>query len=165
MLNGSSVPYATVKLNEFEFIRDTKIIYLGHTTQKPMDMIPRYGKVHNFMVYSRITLLYATHINAKIALNPTINQVTGILMAVICGLGLLCSQIMIVFIFWFRHLKPIMVSSPIFCYLQLIGISLTYIAVLLYLEKPTVAKCISRQIILVVGFALVIGSIIAKNYR
>lgn len=44
MLNGSSVPYATVKLNEFEFIPDTEIIYLGHTTQKPMDMIPRYGK-------------------------------------------------------------------------------------------------------------------------
>jgi hypothetical protein len=49
MLNGSSVPYATVKLNEFEFIPNTKIIYLGHTTQKPLDMIPRYGKDHNFM--------------------------------------------------------------------------------------------------------------------
>ncbi|GAN01001.1 hypothetical protein MAM1_0004c00430 [Mucor ambiguus] len=141
MLNGSSVPYATVKLNKFEFISDTEIMYLGHTTQKPMDMIPRY------------------------ALNPTVHQVTGIVMVVICGLGLLCSQIMMVLIFWFRHLKPIMVSSPIFCYLQLMGISLTYISVLLYLEKPNVAKCIARQIILVIGFALVIGSIIAKNYR
>lgn len=98
-------------------------------------------------------------------MNPTVHQVTGILMVVICGLGLLCSKIMMVFIFWFRHLKPIMVSSPIFCYLQLIGISLTYISVLLYLEKPNVGKCIARQIILVIGFALVIGSIIAKNYR
>lgn len=57
MLNGTSVPYATVKLNEFEFIPDTEIIYLGHTTQKPMDMVPRYGKDYEPNIPSRITLI------------------------------------------------------------------------------------------------------------
>jgi hypothetical protein len=48
MLNGTSVPYATVKLNKFEFIPDAEVIYLGHTTKKPLDMIPRKGMfMHN----------------------------------------------------------------------------------------------------------------------
>lgn len=84
---------------------------------------------------------------------------------VISVLGLICCAMMIVLIFIFRYFKPIIVSSPIFCYLQLVGISMAYISVLLKLGKPNAAKCISLQLLLTVGFVLVIGSIIAKNYR
>jgi hypothetical protein len=42
---------------------------------------------------------------------------------------------------------------------------MAYVAMLLYLEKPNAAKCISKQLLMVTGFVLVIGSIIAKNYR
>lgn len=58
-----------------------------------------------------------------------------------------------------------MVSSPVFCYLQLSGMSMIYTSVLLYLGKPNVGKCIAVALLMVVGFVLVIGSLIAKNYR
>ena len=45
MLNGTSVPYATVKLNVFEFVPNTSVIYLGHTTDKPSQMLERSGNV------------------------------------------------------------------------------------------------------------------------
>jgi hypothetical protein len=45
MQNGSSVPYATVKLNEFQFIENTTILYLGSSRIKPADMVARYGKM------------------------------------------------------------------------------------------------------------------------
>jgi hypothetical protein len=70
-----------------------------------------------------------------------------------------------VLIICFRDLKMVLVSSPIFLCLQLLGIFAAYASVLLYINDVTVAKCIARQLTLVVGFTLVIGSIIAKNYR
>ena len=80
-------------------------------------------------------------------------------------LGLLCCTIMMILIYLFRYFKPIAVSSPVFCYLQLLGISMAYLSMLLILCKPSVATCISVVFLLTVGFVLVIGSIIAKNYR
>lgn len=43
MKNGSSVPYATVKLNEFQFIHNDSILYLGSSTVKPAEKVARYG--------------------------------------------------------------------------------------------------------------------------
>ncbi|KAI8336060.1 periplasmic binding protein-like I [Choanephora cucurbitarum] len=141
MLNGTSVPYATVKLNVFEFIPNTSVIYLGHTTDKPSQMLERS------------------------ALNPTLKNITGIIILTVCVFGFSFTLLMFILIFLFRDLKPIMVSSPIFCYLQLTGIACTYVAVSLYLGIPNPAKCIMRQILLLNGFVLVIGSIVARNYR
>jgi hypothetical protein len=62
MLNGASVPYATVKLNKFEFMPNTEIIYLGHTTHKPLDMIPRKG---NIAYMARYTKAYSRIISFK----------------------------------------------------------------------------------------------------
>lgn len=98
-------------------------------------------------------------------MNPTLKQASGIVIIVVCVLGLLLSNIMVCLIFWFRDLKPILISSPLFCYIQLAGISMAYISMTLYVDKPNPAKCIARQILLYGGFSLVIGSIIAKNYR
>ncbi|KAI8341547.1 periplasmic binding protein-like I [Blakeslea trispora] len=141
MMNGTSIPYATVKLNEFEFLPNTSIFYLGHTTEKPSQMLERS------------------------ALNPTVKNVTGMIILAVCVFGFAFTLIMFVLIFLNRDLKPIMVSSPIFCYLQITGIAFTYVAVALYLGKPNPAKCIFRQILLLIGFVLVIGSIVARNYR
>lgn len=100
-----------------------------------------------------------------LALNPTIKSVPGIIIMTICFLGGLCCIIMAVLIYCFRYFKPITVSSPVFCYLQLLGILMGYIATLLYLGIPNVGKCISKQLLMTTGFVLVIGSIVAKNYR
>lgn len=41
MLNGSVVTYATLKNNYFEFLSNTTILYPGHTTHKPSDMVAK----------------------------------------------------------------------------------------------------------------------------
>lgn len=43
MKNGIAIPYALVKLNEFEFNPNVTIEYLGGTTKKPADTIIRHG--------------------------------------------------------------------------------------------------------------------------
>jgi hypothetical protein len=52
MKNGSSVPYATVKLEQFEFLPNVNVTYLGQSSIKPRDMVERYGKVYTFIVHS-----------------------------------------------------------------------------------------------------------------
>jgi hypothetical protein len=44
MKSGQSIPYATIKLDEFEFMPGTDITYLGQVTNKPLDSVPRSGK-------------------------------------------------------------------------------------------------------------------------
>ncbi|KAI7887263.1 periplasmic binding protein-like I [Mucor mucedo] len=141
MRKGLSVPYATIKVKKFEFYPNTSILYLGPSTEKPTAMMARY------------------------ALNPSVHNAAGITALVICSIGIVCCKSMMVLIFFYQYLKPIMVSSPVFCYLQLSGISMIYTSILLYLGKPNVGKCIAVVLLTVIGFVLVIGSLIAKNYR
>ncbi|KAG2220592.1 hypothetical protein INT45_002614, partial [Circinella minor] len=142
MLDGQVITYATLKDGHFEFMDNgTEIIYLGHTTTKPADVIAKY------------------------ALNPTQKNAGGIIILTIIGLGVLCCLTMLVLIIMFKNLKSIAVSSPTFCCLQLIGLMMAYIGAALYIDRPNVAKCIARKFLVTGAFTLVIGSIIAKNYR
>ncbi|ORY96447.1 periplasmic binding protein-like I [Syncephalastrum racemosum] len=141
MLNGSVVTYATLKNNYFEFLPNTTILYLGHTTQKPDDMV------------------------AKSCLNPTFTDSAGIVVLAISSLGFALCLILIGLIAWYRDLKPIMAASPSFCCVQLVGILLAYAGVIMYLDYPSPAKCIARKFAITTGFILVVGSLIAKNYR
>lgn len=43
MLNGSVVTYATLMDGEFAFVNNTPIVYLGHSLEKPADMVAKYG--------------------------------------------------------------------------------------------------------------------------
>ena len=72
---------------------------------------------------------------------------------------------MLILIIMFKNLKSIAVSSPTFCCLQLIGLIMAYIGAGLYVDRPNVGKCIVRKFLVTGAFILVIGSIIAKNYR
>ncbi|KAG0182904.1 Metabotropic GABA-B receptor subtype 3A [Apophysomyces sp. BC1034] len=141
MLNGSVVTYATLKEGIFEFVNDTTIIYLGHTTNKPEDVV------------------------ARTALNPSTISGGGILVLILSVIGLIMCLVMLILIVIFRQHKAIMAASPLFCCLQLLGLSLGYIVLILYLNKPSPATCVARHFIMTVGFVLVISSIIAKNYR
>lgn len=89
----------------------------------------------------------------------------GLAIYAISGIGMVLCALTMVLIICYRNLKMVLISSPIFLCLQLVGIFSAYVSVILYLNNVTVAKCIARQLTLLVGFILVIGSIIAKNYR
>lgn len=43
MKNGIAIPYALVKLDEFEFNPNVTIEYLGGATERPSDMVLRHG--------------------------------------------------------------------------------------------------------------------------
>lgn len=72
---------------------------------------------------------------------------------------------MMLLVVLYRDLKPIMVSSPTFCCIQLTGLMLSYIGAFLFLGRPNPAKCIARDFVISGAFVFVVGSIIAKNYR
>lgn len=76
-----------------------------------------------------------------------------------------CCLCMLVLILMYRRLKSIMVSSPTFCCIQLLGILMGYLGCIMYVGKPNPAICIARQFIITTGFILVVGSLIAKSYR
>ncbi|KAG1278405.1 hypothetical protein G6F65_007863 [Rhizopus arrhizus] len=141
LLGGNAITYANVKSGFFEFIPGIDIIYPGNTMQKPID------------------------IAEQIFLNPSYTSATGIAIIVICAVGIFFCILMTILIFSYRHLKPIMISSPVFCYLELLGTIVCYLSALLSLGKPNPPICIARAICLFTGFILVVGSIIAKNYR
>ncbi|KAI9268604.1 7 transmembrane sweet-taste receptor of 3 GCPR-domain-containing protein [Helicostylum pulchrum] len=141
MKDGKSYPYVKVKLDEFEFRPNTTIIYPGGTTEKPVGTIARHE------------------------VNPNIYRGYGLFAFIISLLGFASCIIMVVLIFLFRHLKPIMAASPFFCYLQLIGLAMIYVGLILCIGKPTIVKCVLLQLFLAIGFSLTMGSMIAKNYR
>jgi hypothetical protein len=98
-------------------------------------------------------------------INPTFTEIKGIIVVVISILGIVCCAVMMLLIYLFREHQPMMASSPFFCYLQLSGICMAYITTLLFVDKPNAAMCIAREFLITIGFSLVVGSIIAKNYR
>ncbi|KAI8889827.1 periplasmic binding protein-like I [Backusella circina FSU 941] len=141
MKSGQSIPYATIKLDEFELMPGIDITYLGQVTNKPLDTVPRT------------------------VINPTFDEIKGIVVVTISALGIVCCIVMMALIYLFRDHQPMMASSPFFCYLQLCGICMAYMTALLFVDKPNTAKCIIREFLITIGFSLVVGSIIAKNYR
>ncbi|KAI8098409.1 7 transmembrane sweet-taste receptor of 3 GCPR-domain-containing protein [Gilbertella persicaria] len=56
-------------------------------------------------------------------------------------------------------------GNPLFCCLELIGFMLTYASVMLMIGIPTATSCIVTPVAFSLGFILVIGNMIAKNYR
>ncbi|KAI8343904.1 periplasmic binding protein-like I [Chlamydoabsidia padenii] len=141
MQNGSTVNYAELDNGVYKPIPDVPILYLGNTHQWPADMAIRSE------------------------LNPKSTQAAGLIIYVLACTGMVLCGLTMVLIICYRNLKMVLISSPIFLCLQLAGIFFSYMSVILYMGNVTVAKCVTRQLSLLVGFILVIGSIIAKSYR
>lgn len=98
-------------------------------------------------------------------MNSNIYEGYGLFVFITCVIGFAFCVLMFVLVFCFRQLKPIMIASPFFCYLQITGLAMMYAGIVLCLGKPTRLKCILLQLFLSVGFSLTIGSMIAKNFR
>ncbi|KAI9027622.1 periplasmic binding protein-like I [Phycomyces nitens] len=139
--NGEVLTYANIMANIFELVDGPPLIFLGNTHH-----IPRDTMKYNF-------------------LNPSADKAIGIVILALSMFGIFCCLVMGILIGLFRNIKPIMAASPFFCYLQLLGLGMSYIAVTLYIDMPTPSKCIARKFIITIAFVLVMTSIIAKNYR
>ncbi|KAI7871480.1 periplasmic binding protein-like I, partial [Spinellus fusiger] len=141
MLNGEAVNYATIQAGNFSFIEGVKIVYLGNRDEPPTETVS----------YRLVGLFLFT--------GP------GIFLTLVSLIGGILCIIMLILILIFRKIKPIMIASPIFCCIQLFGLFMAFTSVPLFIIRPTPGRCIVRKFFVTAAFALVMASIVAKNYR
>ncbi|CAO3611813.1 unnamed protein product [Cunninghamella echinulata] len=101
----------------------------------------------------------------SIALNPTYLSPISLGIISICSLGILLSIFTFIIVLAFRKNEIFRASSPLFCCLELIGIILTFAATIERIDQPTQLTCYLAPITFNLGFLLVLGNMIAKNYR
>ncbi|RUS16899.1 periplasmic binding protein-like I [Endogone sp. FLAS-F59071] len=137
--NGKGERFAKMLNKDFTILRSP--IYHSGTTKQPEDAPPQQ------------------------ILNPTWNSAPGIIIIIISVIGAALSIITMITVIMNRNEKIVKATSPLFCCLELLGLIFAYISVVLFLDIPTVASCALRLIMLSIAFVLVIGNIIAKNFR
>ncbi|KAF9082517.1 hypothetical protein BGX23_012384 [Mortierella sp. AD031] len=92
-------------------------------------------------------------------LNPRFGSSIGMVVIAVAGLSVLFSLLTMVIVIVYRNAKVIKASR------QLCGFILLYIATVMGLDIPTKFTCMARPLALNVGFVLVVGNIVAKNFR
>ncbi|KAF9181980.1 hypothetical protein BGZ50_005201 [Haplosporangium sp. Z 11] len=98
-------------------------------------------------------------------LNPKFGSPIGMVLISIASLSILFSLLTMLVVIVYRDTQVIKASSPLFCCLELCGFILLYISTVAGLDIPTYFVCIARPLTLNIGFVLVVGNIVAKNFR
>ncbi|KAG2171444.1 hypothetical protein INT43_009105, partial [Umbelopsis isabellina] len=101
----------------------------------------------------------------SMALNPSISSPAGMVIFIISAAGILFAFGTMLLVIIFRKHHVFKASSPIFCCLELIGFMLTYANVILMIGVPTTITCYVSPIVFNLGFVLVLGNMVAKNFR
>lgn len=99
------------------------------------------------------------------ALNPNLGSAISNVIFVLSSCGILFSIFCFILVLTYRKHEVFKVSSPLFCCLELVGFILTYVSVITMIGVPTQAMCFVTPVTFSLGFFLVIGNMIAKNYR
>ncbi|KAF9278430.1 hypothetical protein BGZ68_008585 [Mortierella alpina] len=98
-------------------------------------------------------------------LNPKFGSSIGLVIISVAGLSILFCLLTMLVVVVYRDAQVIKSSSPMFCCLELCGFILLYISTIMGLDIPTGFICMARPLALNVGFVLVVGNIVAKNFR
>ncbi|KAL1916852.1 uncharacterized protein VTP21DRAFT_5556 [Calcarisporiella thermophila] len=101
---------------------------------------------------------------STVAINPTYGSVGGISVLIVTGAGMAFVLATMAIVIIYREIDVFKASSPLFCCLELVGFMFAYIGVVLWLNVPTATMCALRPLFLCLGFALVLGNIVAKNF-
>ncbi|KAI8071012.1 periplasmic binding protein-like I [Gongronella butleri] len=101
----------------------------------------------------------------SLAMNPSYTSPVSLAILTVSALGILFALIAFCMVILYRKHEVFKASSPLFCCLELIGFVLTYVSVIEMLDFPTVSTCYLQPITFTLGFLLVLGPLIAKNYR
>ncbi|EFA76058.1 G-protein-coupled receptor family 3 protein 12 [Heterostelium album PN500] len=75
------------------------------------------------------------------------------------------SVILIGLVWYFKDSHSIRSASPLFCWVLILGGIITYIGCIVYVIPVKDSSCAARYWLLVVGYALLIGSLVVKNFR
>ncbi|KAG0214373.1 hypothetical protein BGX28_002190 [Mortierella sp. GBA30] len=98
-------------------------------------------------------------------LNPKFGSSIGMVIISVAGLSILFCLLTMLIVIVYRDAQVIKASSPMFCCLELCGFILMYISTIMGLDIPSNFVCMARPLALDVGFVLVVGNIVAKNFR
>ncbi|CAO3660737.1 hypothetical protein G6F70_007165 [Rhizopus microsporus] len=101
----------------------------------------------------------------SVALNPDFGSPIANVILIMSSCGIIFSIVCFIIVMMYRKHEVFKASSPTFCCLELIGFILTYISVTMMIGIPSATSCIVTPIAFSLGFLLVIGNMIAKNYR
>ncbi|GAA5809575.1 hypothetical protein MFLAVUS_002986 [Mucor flavus] len=101
----------------------------------------------------------------SIPLNPDITSPISHAILALSSAGILFSIVCFFIVLFNRKHEVFKASSPLFCCLELVGFVLTYISVMMMIGIPTETSCIVTPVTFSLGFLLVLGNMIAKNYR
>ncbi|KYR02864.1 G-protein-coupled receptor family 3 [Tieghemostelium lacteum] len=82
-----------------------------------------------------------------------------------CGILILLALIMQVIVWMNKNRSIIRSASPIFCLLIIMGGILVYIGIIFWSIPPTNARCNLRIWFVSIGFTILIGSLVVKNFR
>ncbi|KAG0360799.1 hypothetical protein BG005_009879 [Podila minutissima] len=98
-------------------------------------------------------------------LNPKFGSPIGMVVISVAGLSVLFSLLTMLIVIVYKNAQVIKASSPLFCCLELLGFIFLYMFTVMGLDIPTNGLCMARPFALNVGFVLVVGNIVAKNFR
>lgn len=95
----------------------------------------------------------------------TFTSAWGVTISLLAGLLIVICVASMVYFYINREEKVIKKSSPVFCQLILFGIIMVNASLIIWTIPQTQFTCILKIWILCVGFALIMGNLLAKTYR
>ncbi|ORZ15701.1 7 transmembrane sweet-taste receptor of 3 GCPR-domain-containing protein [Absidia repens] len=122
-------------------------------------------KITSSPIYHDGTANVPTGVPPKISLNPGYSTPLSIILVTVSAIGTLLAVISICLVIIYRKREVFRMASPLFCVLELIGFILCYTSVLFFIGDKSKLSCIVVPVALNLGWSLVLGNLIAKNYR
>lgn len=127
--------------------------------------IPYY--IQDILVLNTSMLNFRSNQNpiSQLPLGTESDTVFGIINIALCILIGIISIVAIVFFHRYRSEPSIKRSSPLFNQLILIGMILVCVGSILWTIKQTTATCVTKAWLSVIGFGIIMSSLLVKTYR
>ncbi|KAI8376579.1 uncharacterized protein BYT42DRAFT_534211 [Radiomyces spectabilis] len=106
-----------------------------------------------------------TGIPALTSLNPGYSSPMSIVILCIASFGTLVALMTMLLVLFYRKHDVFKASSPLFCVLELLGFLLAYASVFFFTALRNQLNCIMVPLTFHLGYSLILGNLIAKNYR
>lgn len=116
-------------------------------------------------IYHDGTAKVPTGVPDRVILNPGYSSPVTITLMAISSLGTLLALLTMVLVLVYRKREVFKASSPLFCVLELMGFILAYISLYFFVGYRTKFSCTIIPISFHLGYSLILGNLIAKNYR
>ncbi|KAI8640133.1 hypothetical protein BD408DRAFT_445423 [Parasitella parasitica] len=116
-------------------------------------------------IYHDGTTKIPTGVPDRLYLNPGYSSPVTIALLVISSIGAFIALFSMVIVLRYRKQEIFKASSPLFCVLELIGFLLSYVSLFFFVGYRTKLNCTLIPITFHLGYSLILGNLIAKNYR